>query len=522
MKLFPYKPALFFIGISIVLCISCTEKKMETAPETDTLLTAPPVDKPETPPPADKAVTPPSTDKTAITDTQQVEKDPNIVAKIGDYTFTKKELETRYLTEIRPNPYNLRHNIETPDVEEVLKKMIFEKVIVIEARKQKLHEDELTMKVMKNFKEKRFVNLLLSNYLKGKIMVEKSEIDQLMKSDPKLERKQAEAKLARAKSAQILEQYYNELYKKFQVQKLSDNFAKTGQIHQRLLLYPKEERRLNFIRINQVKNELTPEEKNIILATYNGGQITLKDWFDALCEMSPPSRPKDLSTVKGVERLLDRALKMPIFVAEAKLQGFDKDKKTLKEAQDYEDKIVLNTAKREIIKDIKGPVPEEQIVAYFNENKTLFGNQNMLKIDQIWCRNLKMARKAKAELDEGKDFQAVKKAYSVAKTTDPINTFVGAEGIFFEELWNGEPNQIVGPTKGFHGEGVKWRIVKIMEKNPAETPEYSTDLKSRVEMKMLEEQRSSAMKKYEQELLEKYTYTIYRERIRDIDPLNIP
>ena len=520
MKPFAYKIALSFIGISIVLCISCTE--METAPETDKLLKAPQTDKPETDPLTDKSETATPTDKPVVVDTKQEQTDPNIIAKIGDYIFTKDEFEKRFLIELRPNPYNLTPNIKTPDTEEVLKKMIAEKAMVMEGRKQNLHQDELTRKVMKDFKEKKFVNLMLTNYLRGKITVTNSEINQLIKSEPKLDRKQAEAKLARAKSTKILEQYYNEIYKKFNVQKLSDNFARTAQIHQRLLLYPKEERRLAFIRISQTKNELTQEEKNIVLATYDDEKITLKDWFDALCEMSPPSRPKDLNTEKGVERLLDRALKMPIFVAEAKLQGFDKDKNILREAKDYEEKIVLNKAKREKTKDIKGPIDEEQILTYFNENKDLFGTQNMLKIDQIWCRNLKMARKAKAELDQGRDFQTVKKEYSVDKTTKPINTSLGGEGIFFKDLWNGDPNEIVGPIKGFSGGGIKWRLAKILEKNPGKPQEYSSNLKSRIEMKILEEQRNSAMKKYEQELLEKYSYEIYSENLRDIDPLDIP
>jgi hypothetical protein len=394
--------------------------------------------------------------------------------------------------------------------------------MIMDGRKQKLHEDETTQKVIKEFKEKKFVNSLLSNYLKGKLIVTNSEIDELIKSDPKLERKQAWAKISREKSGKILEQYYNELYQKFHVQKLSDNFSKAAQIHQRLLLYPKEPRRLQFIRISQTKNELTQEEKNIILVTYDGGKITLKDWFDALCEMAPPSRPKDLHTTKGVEKLLDRALKMPIFVAEAKLQGLDKDKNILKEAQDYEDQIILTTVKREKIKDIKGPIAEEQIIAYFNENKELFDTKNMLKIDQIWCRDLKTAQKAKAELDEGKDFEMVKHTYSLDKTAKPINTIAGGEGIFFNELWNGDPNEIIGPIKGFYGEDIKWRVVKILEKNPGKVPEYSDDLKRQIEANMLEEQRNSALKKYQQELLEKYSYEIYSERFRNIDPLDIP
>jgi hypothetical protein len=488
MKLFACKLALVSLGLIIILSICCTEKGREAA---------------------DKGTT-------------QKETEPNVVAKIGDYTITKDELEKKLMMEIRPNPYEFRNSTEIPDAISVLKKMIAEKAMVIEARKQNLQEDETMQAVLKKFKEKRLANLLLGNHIQGKMNITDPEIDEKMKSDPKLDRAQAKAMLAREKGGELVGQYYNEIYKKLHVQKQNDNFYKAAQIHQRLLLNPKEPRKAVFIRISQVKNELTPEEKNIVLATFDNGKITLKDWFDALCELSPPSRPRDLHTPQGVEKLLERALRMPIFVAEAKSYGFDKDENLLKQVKDYEDNMLLNKARREKIKDIKGPVPDEQIVDYFNKNKEAFGTQNTLNIDQIWCQDLKTAQKAKAELDNGKDFESVKQTYSLQEKSSPFNTYLGSEGMFFKDLWNGEPNEVVGPLKGFHAGGVKWRLVKILEKKPGVVKEYSIDIKQNIELKMLEKQRNTALEKYRQELLEKYSYEIYAERIRDIDPLDIP
>ncbi|MHC4110541.1 MAG: peptidylprolyl isomerase [Planctomycetota bacterium] len=487
MKLFACKLALVFLGLTIILSLCCAEKDQE----------------------ADKPTT-------------QEEIEPNTVAKIGDYTITKEELEEKLMTELSPNPYELRSETETPDAKAVLLKMIAEKAAVIEARKQNLHEDETVKAVIKKFKEKNLVNLSLTTHLQGKITITEPEIDEMIKSDPKLDRARAKAMLTRTKSGQLLGQYYNEIYKKFHVQKMSDNFSRAAQIHQRLLFQPKEPRKVGFIRISQIKNELTQEEQNIVLATYDNGKITLKDWFNALCEMSPPSRPRDLNTPKGVEQLLERALRMPIFVSDAKLLGFEKDENLLKQVKEYEDGILFNKNRRDKIKDVKGPIPDEQIVDYFNNNKEAFGTQNMLNIDQIWCQDLKTAQKAKAELDNGRDFEAIKQTYSLVKESSPYNTSLGSEGMFFKDLWNGEPNEVVGPVKGFHAGGVKWRIVKILEKIPGTLTEYSVKMKQQIEMKMLEKQRNIILEEYRKELLEKYPYEIYAERIRDIDPLDIP
>ncbi len=426
------------------------------------------------------------------------------------------------MTELRPKPYETKSENEIPDAESVLTIMIAEKAMVIEAREQNLQEEELTKKVIKDFKEKKYVNLLLSNYLKDRIIISDSEIDEKIKSNPEMDRTRAKAILAREKSGQILNQYYEELLKKFHVKTLSENFFRAAQIHNRLLYWPKEPRKASFIRIRQIKEELTPEEQNIVLATYDTGKITLKDWFDTLCEMSPPSRPKDLNTPKGVEQLLDRALRMPIFVSEAKLLGLDKDENILKEAREYEDRILLNKAQNEKIKDIKGPVPEARIVEYFNKNKEKFGTQNMLKIDQIWCQDFKSARQVKSELDNGKDFESIKQTYSLEKKSVPFQISAGSEGPFFRDLWKGEPNEVVGPVKGFYGGEIKWRIVKILEKTPGVIKEYSTELNNNIEMRILTEQRETNLEEYRKELLKKYPHEIYTERIRDINPLDIP
>jgi hypothetical protein len=224
MKSSAFKLALVFSGLIIILSICCTEKEQETA-------------------------------KTTVKEATQKETDPNTVAKISDYTINKKELEIRLMRELRPSPYEPRPKNYTPDAKSVLLKMIAEKAMVIEAREQKFQEDETIQKVLKQFKEKRLVNMLLMNHLKGKINITDAEIDEKIKSDPKLDRERAKAFLAREKSGVIINQYYDELYKKFNIQKKNENFYTTAQIHQRLLLNPKEPRKAVFIRIKQVEND---------------------------------------------------------------------------------------------------------------------------------------------------------------------------------------------------------------------------------------------------------------------------
>jgi len=132
------------------------------------------------------------------------------------------------------------------------------------------------------------------------------------------------------------------------------------------------------------------------------------------------------------------------------------------------------------------------------------------------------ANKAKVELDGGKEFEQVKQDYSLRKESKAVNVYPGGEGIFFKDLSKGEPNDIIGPIKGFYSDGIKWRIVRILERRPAQPREYSESMKGNVKGRMMDEQRRAILAKYREELLKEYSYEIYTDRIKEIDPLDIP
>ncbi len=498
-KLFSSKLALAVLGLSIAHCqmlVAKAQKKVGRAPETNRRR---------------QSVVKSSAEPSNI-----------VVAGIGDYVITKQELEKRLMMELYPRGYDTYdEQAEPANAETVLMKMIAEKAMVTEARKLGFLDDESLTEQIKEYKDKRLANLLLQKKLQPKLTVTESEIQQKMKADPKLDRARAEAMIKRAKASGLFNQYYKQICQKLNVTKKTENYLKAAQIHQRLLTQPKKPRKVPFIRISQIKEELTPEEKSIVLATFDNGKITLKDWFDTLCNSAPPSRPKDLNTPKGVDRLVERALSMPVLVTEATSLGLDNDKNLLKQVRDYEDTRLLSKVRSEKYKEIKEPTPDE-IMLYFGKNRELFRTNRTLKIDLIWCQDLKTARQAKAELDSDKDFESVKQKYSLNKKTKPFNTYPSGEGLFWKDLWKGDPNDILGPIKGFYQNSIKWRIIKILEKNPGELTGYSENMGRRVKERIASERRDALMAKYGDELLKKYPHKIYTKKIKDIDPLDIP
>jgi len=446
----------------------------------------------------------------------------DIVAKIGDCAITRQELVNRLKTKLNPAFTDYSSEAKTVDAKTVLLEMIAEKAMAIEGREKNYLQNEKIRKSLKKFREKMLVNLLLTNHLKGKINVTEAEIDKRLKTAPSLSRPRAKAMLERAKADRLIIQLLNRICTKLRLQFISDNFPKAARIYQKLLNNSADTYHIKFVRSKQVREDLTPQEKNMVLAAYYNGKITLKDLFDALGEFSPPSRPTDLNTPAGIKRfLLDSVLKTPMFVTEALSRGLDKDENFLKQLKERQDRLLVGHGTKERLKGYKKPT-QQQVIEYFNKNKEQFGMPPKLRIDQIWCQDLKTAQKAKAELDAGADFQLVKLKYSLQKKDQPFDTYPAREGIFFSNLTKAEPNEIIGPVKGFHQDGVKWRIVKMFETTPPKLKEYSDNMKRSIERKIYHERTDAILAEYRKQLLQRYPYQIYPERIADIDPFDIP
>ena len=445
----------------------------------------------------------------------------NTVARIGEYRITKEDLEKRLMTEIQPYDYDGYGKTEPTNAKKVLSLMIAEKAIIMEGRKLGFLENEMNYNAAKRFRERKITSLLMQKHLEGNINVTDAEIKARMKADPKLDRVRAKSMVERTKAKAIADEYYAKIYEESNVQKDHSNYIQAAQIHQRLLYRPKEERKVPFIRNSQIRDELTAADKGIVLATFDNGKVTLKDWFETLGEIVPPRRPKNLNTPDGVDELLERTLKTPLLVAEAASLGLDKEENLVEQVKEYEDRIVLGASKQAKFEEVPEPTVE-RITAFWNENKELFREDRSLNADQIWCADLETAEKVKAELDEGKDFEAVKQKHSVDKEAKAQDIYMNGEGYFWKDLWKGEPNDVLGPLKGFHKNEFKWRIVKVLKKNPGKSEELTDNIKDRVKWKILDDKRSAFLEEYSNELLKKYPYKVYEARIKDIDPLNIP
>lgn len=444
------------------------------------------------------------------------------VAKIADYVITKDQLKQRLAQDIRPqrDGYGLPKPPATPEA--VLRKMVAEKAVIIEGRKLGYLDDETLRSSIDRFRQRQLIQRFLTDYVMENVPVAESEIAEAVTTDPNLSREQAEMRLRSKKGRPALDTFYDELLEKFKLEKVKENFAKASQIHQRLLTRPATPRGpgVFWVMNKQIRSELSEQEKQIALARYTGGQLTLYQWFDALGQMAPPGRPKDLNTSAGVERLLDRALKPVIWEAEAVARGYDQNEEFLQQVREREDMTVLGKARSEKYKELTEP-DEGQIKAYFEAHPEAFAKPASLKVEQVWCPDLETAEKVKEMVAAGASLASANETHGLRKGQPPHDVYPGSEGAFWEDLWKGEPNEVVGPVKGFYEAGIKWRVVKIQGKTPPEMKPYSDSVKNQVQSALATQRREDLMAAYEAELLEKHHHEIYTDRIADIDPLEV-
>jgi hypothetical protein len=440
-----------------------------------------------------------------------------VVGRIGDAVITRTELEDRLVRDIRPRDEEYAPVDKSVTAEATLREMLAEKAMSLEGRRLGYLKDEQLYSSIQQSEHQRLANMVVENYLREHPPTQE-QIEQAQKANPQLSADQARITVQR----QFLEQYRRELAEKLQLKKLQENFTPAALIHQRLLHKPVEPRGANeyWIKNSQVRNELSEKEKSLPLATFQGGQFTLKDWLGAVCNIAPPRRPGDLNTPAGVERLLDSAVWLHVLVAEAKLRGYDKDEKLRHDIRQLEDQRLLYKVMEEKTKGLAEPTPE-QVKEYFEKNTDRFSQSATLKLSQIWCENLETAQKAKAELDREADFEAVRIAHSLQKEEVPYPVSASAEGLFWAELCKGEPNQVLGPVRGFYGSGVKWRLVKVLEKTPAQPQVFSEQIANNLKWVWMDEQRQGLLAKYREELLAKYPHEIFLDRIKGMDPLEI-
>lgn len=148
---------------------------------------------------------------------------------------------------------------------------------------------------------------------------------------------------------------------------------------------------------------------------------------------------------------------------------------------------------------------EEEIKAYFDENKDQFAQQEQVKASHILVEDEAAAKEVKSKLDKGEDFADLAKEYS----TDASNAESGGElgyfgkgemeAAFEEAAFSLKANEISAPVKTDYG----YHIIKVEDKKEAKEAVYE-DSKEAAKKALFDERMQTEYYNWLEEKKEEY------------------
>ena len=150
-------------------------------------------------------------------------------------------------------------------------------------------------------------------------------------------------------------------------------------------------------------------------------------------------------------------------------------------------------------------ITEEEIVAYFEENKDDFNQEEQVKASHILVEDEETAKAVKKLLDEGGDFASLAKEYSTDNATAQAGGDLGYFGKnemvkeFEDAAFSLAVGEISDPVKTQYG----YHIIKVTDKKEAQVATLE-DSRALVEEALKEEKINSEYSTWLNEVKEKY------------------
>ena len=187
--------------------------------------------------------------------------------------------------------------------------------------------------------------------------------------------------------------------------------------------------------------------------------------------------------------------------------------------REQEDRRLLNFFMAQLTKPVARPTKEE-IEARFEQIKDRIEPENVVKAQVIWCEDANQAAQVKASLDQDSSVEKVLEDLALnAQFARQTNLSASSQGMFWTPVWASEPNQILGPIRGFYRGNLQWRVIKVLEKTPGKEVTMHSRISDGIYSAIYGQRKDAILKPYQDKLLQKYDSKIYVSRLLAFDPL---
>ncbi len=192
------------------------------------------------------------------------------------------------------------------------------------------------------------------------------------------------------KTRELFQKFNDEIRKRFHVEVKKENMTKFAQIIQ------------NKSKGRQSLENLTPEEAGLVLATYDGGQVTVGDLIDAY-KNNLREVLYGFSNPRMGQRSIQNHLNMIFWTRIAEEKGIpDKPEVKLELTHFYYSKLAQYLEKKYLQPKIQ--VTDEEVKDYYEKHKNDYARSDQIELWVISTKDKKVADKLYQRVQNGEDF----------------------------------------------------------------------------------------------------------------------
>jgi peptidyl-prolyl cis-trans isomerase C len=154
--------------------------------------------------------------------------------------------------------------------------------------------------------------------------------------------------------------------------------------------------------------------KNKELARINDRVITQAE-FEQEMEQLPPTLKALVVSEKGRREFLQKLIERELLLQEGVQKGFDKDQEILRKVEQFKQDLIIEALTEKLCAG-KDEVSDKEVAAYYQKNKKEFFLGERVRVRHIMVKTLAEAQEIKRRLNEGENFIALAKQYSIWPT----------------------------------------------------------------------------------------------------------
>ncbi len=259
-----------------------------------------------------------------------------------------------------------------------------------------------------------------------------------------------------------------------------------------------------------------PEDRPVVLCSWDGGRITVGDLVDEIERLKEYRRPV-LDTEQKIRDWLERMASLRVITAEAFRLGYHKRPEVVAEIQRRLEVMVASKFDREEIYGPAIPKSEEELRAFYEADPSRFREPEKAKVQEIFIRHdHSLAEKVAKMAKSGADFEELARKYNQRTVTKGKNGWLGYISADMyanvgKKALTMRPGEIAGPIPM----GNNFSIIRVVDRKPSYIPSFE-EARSKVRKEYIRTKREELRQRWMTELRKKYRVVLHKERIASV------